>query len=225
MIVGVGAWLARSTPGWWTDPPGTEAQVEQAAQELRNGVINQVHLARESADDLRPGEPWRSDEWRVALKGDDVNAWLEEELPRWLANQDRAGQWPAEVKDVRVAFEPGLAVIGARVNLEGVSTVVSMGVEPRLSESGELWIKARWVRLGRLPAPVAWVGARLRPWLEQAGAAGSGGQVLDVLEGQAPVLKDAALRLEDGRRVRLMDLEARPGELWVTARTEQQRGT
>ncbi|MCC6675687.1 MAG: hypothetical protein IT436_00960 [Phycisphaerales bacterium] len=225
----VAVWQSRMEPGWWT---GTSAAAagSGAGAGLQNSVINQLHLARPTAADLGPDEAWRSEPWRVSMRCEDVNAWLAEELPRWLANRDPPVRWPARVETARAGFEAGRVMVGARLRhgggFGGVS-VISASLVPELREDGSLWLRASWVRIGRLPAPASWVVPRLREAMREAGledeAHGGVGFLLRVLEGEEPLARSAVIRLEDGRRVRLLDLELRDGALWITARTEQGR--
>lgn len=221
-----GLWLSRVEPVWWTGP----APAPDAGERLQNSVINQLHLARPTAPGLPAGEPWRSDPWRVSMRSADVNAWLAQELPGWLANRSPPVRWPGEIESVRVEFEAGRVLVGAQVRHGGGSSVISASLEPAMREDGSLWLTASWVKVGRLPAPGSWVVPRVREALRAAGvAAGPGPEaggaefMLRVLEGKEPLARCAEIRLDDGRRVRILDLEPRPGALWVTART-QQRG-
>jgi hypothetical protein len=41
-----------------------------------------------------------------------------------------------------------------------------------------------------------------------------------MLTGAQPALRDASIRLEDGRRVRITELKLEPGEITLTCRTQ-----
>lgn len=234
LAVVAGVILARATPAWWPALDRADAGragASEAGAQLQNSVINQMHLARAAAADQKPGEPWRSVEWRVALKSADVNAWLVNELPKWMANREPPLRWPAQVEAVGISFAPGCVLVGARVKHGERSSVISASLEPRVDGEGSLWLEARWLRIGRLPAPASWVVPRLRealtdPDSDAKGLAhriGAEGLLL-ALSGDEPLAKSPVARLEDGRRVRLMDLEVREGEVWVTCRTEMAKG-
>lgn len=236
MIVAVGYGLSRREPEWWAraaEPgPGEE---NGDGEELQNSVINQLHLSRGTeegltAAELAAGEAWRSEPWRVSLRDEDVNAWVAEELPRWLANRDPPVRWPEQVESARVGFDHGVVMVGVRLRHGGASgvisaSVISVSLVPELRADGSLWLRASWVRIGSLPAPASWVVARLRDALEEGGLSEQAGReaefMLRVLAGEEALTSEPVVRLEDGRRVRLLDLEARPGEVWLTARTEQ----
>lgn len=225
LAAALGYGLSRLPPAWWSDATPSESG---AGERLQNSVITQLHLSRPTAAGRRADEPWLSDPWRVSIRAEDVNAWIAEELPGWLANREPPARWPAAVGSARVAFEDGRVIIGVRLEHGGSargSSVISATLVPEVRADGSIWARASWVRIGRLPAPAGWVVPRLREALRGSSSGrgiGEGAEfVLRVLAGVEPVSRAGVIRLDDGRAVRLLSIEPRPGAVWITARTER----
>ncbi len=220
-LLAMGVVLAHATPGWWAPAPADDPATRQTAEALENGVVNQLHAWRAKDASAKP-ESWRSEPWTVSLSASDANAWIAASLPKWLANHQKPIKLPPEVSELQVGFASGVVRIGARVRHEGASHVLSASVRPEIREDGSLWLAATWVRLGRMPMPASWL-------LDRALGASGDASGLDspqtvavarVLSGLEPAAAAPELKLADGRRVRLLKIEPRDGQLWLTCRTE-----
>ncbi|MFN0133760.1 MAG: hypothetical protein ACKVW3_14675 [Phycisphaerales bacterium] len=197
----VGLVLSRATPRWWRSVPRDEPATITLAEQVENGLVNRAYRNRD--------EPWT-----VEITAEQANAWLAVRLPKWAANQGQS--WPGEVSEVQVAFAPGRIVLGARVRASGRWHVVSADVSPRIEERG-LYLDARGVSVGRLGASASWAARVASPLIpERAVAPG----LMRAALGEEPIAREAAVKLEDGRRLRVMHIE--PGEGWlrVTFQTE-----
>ncbi|MBL8991286.1 MAG: hypothetical protein JNJ48_06875, partial [Phycisphaerae bacterium] len=83
-----------------------------------------------------------------------------------------------------------------------------------------LWLTADSAALGRLPVPVAWALRAAAAELD-APEDSEAAKFLGALRAERPLLRDASLRLPDGRRVRIVALRAEGHRLEITCTTEE----
>lgn len=219
----LGGWvLIRHAPSWWRTVRKDDPATIEAARRLQDAVATQLHLIRGSGDD-GTGEVWA-----VSIKAGDANAWLNASLPRWLAHQHKAFDWPRELAELQVEFDDGVVRVGALVAIAGERRIFSATLEPVLSAAGELWMEASWVRVGRLAVPAGLVIDRARAQRERIVPEPVRDlpetiHMFDAFAGRLPMAREAVVRLGDGRLVRLLKIRARDGRLEVTFRTEPPR--
>lgn len=215
----LGVFLARSAPAWWRPARADDPAVKAAADALENGVVNQLHAWRPGEAARAPG-PWQSEPWTVAMQASDANAWVAASLPKWLANLERPVRLPSQLGELQVGFSSGLVRVGASVEYGGRRHLLSASLRPEIRADGSLWLEATWARIGRMPVPASMV-------LDQVIAAGDSTLKTDgaraiarVLAGMEPAARAPEIRLADGRRVRLLKIEVRDGQMWLTCRTD-----
>jgi hypothetical protein len=226
----IGWALVQEAPGWWRIVRKNDPRTKETALLVENSVWNQIYLSREMTPVADAAEARGiGAEWTVSLKASDANAWLNERLPLWLANQHDQTPWPKELEEVQVDFGDGVIRVGAKLIQGGAERVVSATILPDLRADGALWMPASWVSIGRLAVPAEWA---LRQ-AEEHKADFIPVEVRDLPEtvaafrgfaGLAPIVQDAVIKLEDGRRVRLLKLRPINGRLEITARTERPAG-
>ena len=227
--------LSRSTPTWWTrvehatgDP--VEVGVVPAdwparGAEVENAVVAQLSLVRQGQWDT--DGVWRSEPWSVSISEQDASAWLATRLPRWVKNREGDDAWPPQVAQSRVAFTDGRIIAGAMLR-NGGDAVQIMGVEirPYVDEHGALRVPAMKVRIGRVSLPAGWLFGAItsragdfipRETLESPTAK----TVSDALRGESVLTRNAVIRLEDGRRVRVLNMCPQDGRLDLTFQTER----
>ena len=238
--------LSRATPDWWQRPAaatlliqakgptkssslGTAANFpaswSQRAAEVENAVLAQLSLVRMGSRD-RDGV-WRSDPWSVSISEEDASAWLATRLPRWIASREGDDAWPSQVAQIRVSFRDGSIVAGALL-VGGAASSQVLGVEtrPEVDANGALLTPATRVRVGRVSLPASWlvdtVRARASDFVPAETLATPVAQAaMRALMGQGPLTRDAVIRLDDGRRVRILKLAPRDGRLDMTFQTER----
>lgn len=213
--------LAASRPGWWRPlAPGDPAALVRA-RAVENGTVTLLTQARGD-------EPWTA-----RLADADAAAWLACRLPEWAISQGRLGAWPPELAQVQVLFEEGTVLVSVEVRLrDGGRRVLSARLRPTVDRAGTLWLTASSVGVGRLRLPAGLMlaegpeGAPGR-WLRPDGpladglpAGVRGRDIARVLLGESPLARAPALRLADGRRVRVLGVRVVPGFLELTCRTE-----
>jgi len=237
--------LSRTAPAWWPAVKPADPATLAAAEAVENAVISQLSLARQTEPGFNPTGPgeWRSQTWSVSLSEADANAWLACRLPQWLQNREEVA-WPSEVGVVQVSFEEGLVRIGALVGPNpagppgggGVAgrrggggadrQVLGASLVPVLRGDGSLWVSARAFQAGRITIPAAWALRRVSDPSAPLIPAGTrelpqAHAVLAALAGSVPAAAKATVRLDGGRRVRLLKIVPRDGRIELTFRTER----
>jgi hypothetical protein len=219
--------LIRESPDWWRTVRRDDPRTIQAAQGIEDRVFNGLYAARPTDPAFVPETQgqWRSEPWTIRVEAADANAWLNVRLPKWLANREEGFRWPDEISEIQVDFDRGALRIGARITMGGQEQVVSATVEPQLNTDGSLSAPATWVHVGRLAVPASWVlehteqnAARYMP--KSVAKLPETEAMLKAFLGQLPLVRNAVMRLGDGRRVRILSVEAKDGALVLTCQTE-----
>lgn len=217
--------MMQRSPPWWRRVTPADARTIQTATDVENGITTLFHQER-------PGEPDASDpavviseEWRFTLRAEDANAWLNVRLPAWLTRREELSAWPHEIRQVQVDFRKGAISLGVEVWSQGSSRILSADVRPEIRQDGSLWLPASLVRIGTLPLPAGVVlsGARSRAdkLVPVSVRESADSDVLwRAFLGDAAIADAPAVRLPDGRRVRILGLRAHTGVLEVRCRTE-----
>lgn len=213
--------LTRVTPAWWEGAePGAGTKLR--AETLENAVVTQLTLARELDPGFVPTRPgaWRSRPWSVGISQRDLSAWLEDRLPQWLANREPGFAWPRELSRPRLACVDGAIRVGVLAG-EGSPRLVWAELKPEVRADGALWLVAQRAWVGRLPIPASWVLAGGGGYLPKS-ASGEAPMLgwLGALRGMGPLGSPGVIRLDSGRRVRLMSIRSREGKIEITAISE-----
>lgn len=206
--------LAAQAPPWWRSVDAADPTTITLAEDVERGVFNALHRSR-------PG----GEAWTVSISAAQANAWLNVKMPRWLEN--RRISMPKRVAEIQAEFESSVVALGVRLITDDGEHYVSATVTPTLGEDDSLWMVIAGAKAGRLDLPSGWTVSRLRDWLPPEVRERESTQVvLDALAGLAPLFPDASVRLEDGRRVRLVEIRPEGGKLYITCITEapQRRG-
>lgn len=230
----VAGWLADQRPRWWDPIDASNPSTVAAANAVENGAVDLLSLVRPSVE-RSPGV-LTSEPWTVRLTPEDANAWLAVRLPMWIRNQSDNFRWPSQVAQLQVDFRADDVVLGVRARSHGVERYLWVSLDPTIDADGALWLRATWVHVGRLSLPASW----FLPDEEAAPSGTSPAQptlvtknipddiralpeteaLLAALNGAGPVARNPAIRLADGRRVRIVGVAAEDGALYVTCRTE-----
>src|SRR5262245_27600687 len=70
ITMGVSWYRATQPPAWWQPVNPADPQVDQQARNVENGVTNELHRTRPTANGA-PAEPWT-----LTIKDAEANAWL-----------------------------------------------------------------------------------------------------------------------------------------------------
>lgn len=216
--------LTRAAPSWWTQVNASDPRVIQKAEQLENGVASVLSSPRPPNKSGDPRDPWT-----VRLTATDANAWLNARLRKWLNSQEQMNfRWPEQVAELRVDFQDSRIYIGAKVMQKGAAQVFTATLVPTFHKDGSLWMLAEDVSLGRLAIPAEWVLAdddgthaatHTERVSEEIAKLPQTKQVLAAFAGKGPVMTNPIIKLADGRRVRLLGLEAKDGGLLITCQT------
>lgn len=149
--------------------------------------------------------------WEAVFTAEQVNGWLAVDLMK-----NHAGAVPPGFHEPRVAIEPGDVRMFCRYEKDGVSSVLTLAVEPFLPEPNVLAVRIRAARAGLLPVPL---GEVLKGLSKAAAEADlrlewrqSDGDPVAILP-----MKEA--RDDHGNAVRIDKLEVRAGEIYVAGTT------
>lgn len=228
--------FSKMRPGWFSPRNPSDPQVMAAARRIENNVATVLTKVRQPGA-LAANQPATlgPDRWAISLTAQDANAWLSARLPMWMESEcDPPLAWPKEVGAVQVAFEGGRIHVGASLRAgSGPERVMTASIEPVFDDRGSLWMPARSIGIGRFAVPAGLimksVGVSNVPGNEGSSpAAGVPGQLADLpqtkgvlgaLAGKVPALRSPILKIGDGRRVKLVGMDARDGKLVITLET------
>jgi len=207
-LVVVALLLARQAPGWWQGIDAADPRVVDLADRAERAVVSAMHRSRPD------GAPWT-----VAVTAEQANAWLNVKLPRWVTS--RSDAWPEQISQVQTHFADGRVSVGLRIGgWDGETHIVAATVNPVLHDGG-LWLMQPATNAGRLDLPAGWTINRLARWLPVSIRRREMAQrALGALRQEGPVLPLTQVRLEDGRRVRLVGLRVEDDRLLLTCVTE-----
>ncbi len=207
--VGLGLWrLTWQTPTWWADPHPDREQTIVLADRVEYRLVEEAHKVR--PDDER---------WQVRITDEQVNAWLATRLKAWVAHTHDLA-WPARLGTPQIHFTEGTVNVGVDFEDDGRPRYLVADVVPRVVD-GRLSVVLEGAALGRLRTP----GGSIRTLMETYRDVVPDGfldehkvrRVVDLLTDTKRV--DPTITLADGRRVRVVELVAREGELIVLCET------
>ena len=219
------AWtLSRAAPTWWRTVQREDPGTIRLATIVENTVVNSAYHdwpVVTIEEGLRRSEPWT-----LSVDATEVNAWLNVRLPKWLANQKEQFRWPQDVSDIQVEFHDDRITLGARVRAGDRHQVLTATLTPRLDEHGRLYLPARSVNLGRLNIPASWVLQPIRDNAEdyippQLRRLPETEALFRAFGGKEALVQRATVRLDDGRRIRILGITPRGGRLLITCQTER----
>lgn len=218
VIAAAVAWnLSRKAPIWWRTTDPDNPRTIAIGKQIEQGVANVLYEVRE--DDMP---------WSVTVHAADANAWLTTRLDAWLANQHPDFDWPDEIHDLQVEFDDSLVIVGLKLVTPDRTQFLSMALEPHVQPDGSLWLRAKWIHLGRLPIPA---GVLLGSSTEQGSPIQSivpaqllrkseVQHILSALQGNEPLTTNPVVSLGDGRTVRLLRIDTQAGVLRVECQTQ-----
>ena len=153
--------------------------------------------------------------WQAVFTAEQINGWLAIDLV-----ENHPDVLPAELKDPRVAIEPGTATVACRYSGSTFSSVLSLDVDLSLAENNAVAVRLRRVRAGAMPLPVSQV-------LETFQAAAKESQwpiEWRQIDGDpVALISIPSVVTQKGRKVSLQldSLELRDGEIYFAGRSER----
>jgi len=206
-VVAIVLVLILMTPRWWSERRNATSRGDANAHALESGLVEIATRVGDrasvgDASDFETTAASAQRDWAIRIDEAQINAWLATRLPAWL--EHRGVDAPPVVRVRLRADRTDLAIrndAGGRV----YTITVEAGVR-----DGALSIRPTAAWIGLLPIPVAAVPDSLFELPGRFELAAEGGTGAWEIE---------ALDLGDGRRVEFVDIEIRPGELRLRART------
>lgn len=212
---------ANQPPEWWHPVNPADPQVDQAARKIENEVSNQLTRVRPA-----PANAAEPATWTMIIKDEDANAWLCARLMEWLANKSETLRWPANASEPQVSFEEGVVRLGfeAAVNSGDKGRVISLALAPRIESDGGLWLTMQGFAIGRMQVPPSLIvdagGTLLEGKLpENLQNNPDTKNFIEALSGKQALTKEAVVKLSDGRKVQIVRITPKLGELELELRT------
>lgn len=205
----VGLWrLTWMAPAWWAPLDPDDQQTARLAERIEYRLAEEAHKVRAEP------KPW----W-IEIKQDQINAWLAARLPEWIAHAHGI-QWPADAGLPQIDVDTGVVRVGLDIETDAGARYLVAHVEPSIVD-GKLALALDGMSVGRLWIPgssVAAVVDRLADteagaWLDDPGVK----TLIGLLEDGRRI--DPTLTLNDGRRVRVLDVRCNRGALLLRAQT------
>jgi hypothetical protein len=116
-------------------------QDDAKARAASDKVIQRTSLL---ASDLN-----KAGRWQVLFTAAEINGWLAVDLV-----ENRPIELPPGFEEPRVAITPTQVLLACRVRQFGVSSVVSLVIEPYLARPDVIGLRFRGVRAGSIPLPL-----------------------------------------------------------------------
>lgn len=135
----------------------SDQQYYVAALERTPATADESSQQLESRFSVLAGDVQSVGKWQTVLTDAEVNGWLAYKLPESFPDL-----LPEEIRDPRVAITPESVILAARSNVAGVETVVSVFVEPYVTEEGDLALELQQVLAGALPIPTKEILEKVR---------------------------------------------------------------
>ncbi len=215
-------WVLRllvSEPGYWkmrgefleaTADPKLMEIAEILERRLLAGFTG-VSTAAHSMDGLEGDQP---DTRVLRIYVNEVNTWLNQRLGPWLSNQRY--RMPNQIQEPMIAIEDGNLIVAFRYNASVLRPIVSGVFGIDLEEDGQIKVRYKGLRGGRMPLPAATVTQLLvnsdKPESQTAHFA----QLLQAMDGETfdPVLT------VDEHKIRIMDVQFTPRAIDLTISPE-----
>lgn len=151
--------------------------------------------------------------WQTVITASELNGWLAFKLPESFPDM-----LPEEIHDPRITILPDTLVAAARSEIAGVKAVVSVMVEPYVTEDGDLAVELKQVLAGSLPVPTKELVDRLTRATRRARLpilwTQSGGNTVMII---AREMWDT----DNGQHRVLEAIELTDGKMFLSGRTEQ----
>lgn len=155
--------------------------------------------------------------WQTVVSADELNGWLAFKLPESFPKL-----LPKEVRDPRIAITPSEVILAARSEMAGVEAVVSVFVEPFVTEDGDLAIALHQVLAGALPVPTKEIIDRVSFATRRAGLPIRWTQS----DGKAVMIVARALWDTKEHQHRTLEaIQLADGEMFLSGRTEEVHAT
>jgi len=204
--------LTLRTPSWFTIGTRDPAEARRLAQRLENRIITEAYRFRGEPSVGPDGVRRTGEDWRLRVTEEEATAWLAVKLSEWLVNRDPPSRVPAGVSELQAHFGNGRAWGAGRME----ESVYAISGLVRVDKEG-VWLTSPRAGVGSFWLPISWGGLGL---LGSGGLEGRNDVAWKMVSGKVPLVSGGTVRLEDGRRVRVLGVKIEPGVVVVECRTE-----
>jgi len=197
-------WASQQVPTFYTEVVAVNP-VEQ-----RRASDEMLQRSTTLVNDVR-----REGRWEMLVTAEQINGWLAVDLV-----ENHPDALPETFRDPRVAIEPGTLTVACRFQQRATMSVLTLTLEPYLSEPNCLAIRIRKARAGLLPVPLANLLDRVRKaadrmdvqlkWHDEEGD--------PVATIPIPPPDD-----EDDRRVQIDTLKLSDGKIYIAGTTSRRK--
>ena len=150
--------------------------------------------------------------WEAVITAEQINGWLAVDM---VKNHPNA--LPPTLRDPRVTIGPNTITVACRLEQDGQSSVISLTVEPYMSEPNVLALRIVKARMGLLPMPLGNVFDRLSQAARDMRLHLKWGQA----SGDPVALLTLPAAEDNGRQVRIETLRLGDGEIYLAGSTEK----
>lgn len=157
----------------------------------------------------------REGRWEILVTAEQINGWLAVDLV-----ENHPDALPETFRDPRVAIAPDTLTVAGLFQQRGTTSVLTLTLEPYLSEPNCLSIRIRKARVGLLPVPLAGLLDRVTKAADQMGTPLKWHD-----EEGDPVATVSLIPSddEDGRRVHIDTLRLSDGKIYIAGSTSQDK--
>jgi len=200
-------WMISRTPQWWSPTDPTNPQAAVVGQSLENRVLTRVHKSRSREENT----------WTIVLREQEINNWFAVRFPAWAAN--RIPDTPlgaGHIRQVHTRIESDRIHLGLRAATDPTADpdegqILTITVRPQLDDENQLRLTIESCTAGALSLPISTITGYLNGLIDNTD------DLNRIINGQ-PL--DPIIKLADGRKVHLINLQLEPQTITLTCQTE-----
>lgn len=200
--------LTWTAPDWYAPPNPSDQAIINLADTVEYRLV-------EEAQKIRPPQ---ADHWTLRVQESQINAWLSARLPKWIAHEGDI-TWPPQLGTPQIRIQPEGISIALPIDRNGSSRTIVARLKPAMA--GEMLVfRIDRLALGRISLPgepLANLFQRLTAAAPQAADDPRIKTALDLLSRGQGV--DPNLKLQDGRRIRLINFTLGEGRIDLIVQT------
>lgn len=213
-------WSAGLRPAWWSPIDQASPALRDRATRLENGAVTLMYGGDPATAPATPGPANTPRRFTALVTADDAQAWLNTKMPQWAVAAGHVRRWPAEISDLTLRFENDQLLLGARLQTTSGERFVAALLTPRIDESGQLWITAKSVSIGRLTLPASLLLPSALPPSATAAAEPGAAAMSNALAGRAPLALRPTLQLAGSQVLHLRAISVKDGNLLLECEVE-----
>lgn len=212
MLVGAGVALFFLYRAATAPVPAYQAVLEKTFEQAESGELEQSRQELESQLAALYSDAASESRWETVITATQANSWLATQLVQDFPELEDQG-----VTDLRVILQPDVATLAMHADLQGLQAVVTLDLQPFVTEDGQLAIELAGAKIGAAPLPVAQILDQLNASMGDEGLPWRFGRN----NGNPVLLIDFEQQASSHRQVRSLDtVEAREGEIYVAGETK-----